>query len=72
MVNTRLIIKLIVVLAVLLFMVIMGMSNQGDVAFRFLGAKSEPGKAAFMYFIFFSAGVFVGAVITVGLGRSSK
>ena len=70
--NTRLIVKLIVVLAVLLFMVIMGMSNQGEVTFRFLGAKSGPLKAAFMYFIFFAAGVFVGAVITVGIGRSSK
>ena len=72
--NGRLWIKLIFVLAVLLFMVLMGMSNQDMVQFRLkpLGLESGPTSSALMYYVFFGAGVVTGAVLAVGLRRSSK
>ncbi len=64
--NTRLLLKLLFVLAVLLFMVMMGVSNQDTVTFKLLGRTFGRMSAAFMYFIFFGAGVIFGAVIATG------
>ena len=67
------VLKLAFVLAVLLFMVLMGMSNNQRVVFRLnpLGIESGEISSAIMYFMFFGAGVFTGAVLTVGGGKSS-
>ena len=61
-------IKLGVVLAVLLFMVMMGMSNQDKVIFRLnpLGYKSNEVSTAILYFLFFSGGVVMGAFLAIG------
>lgn len=66
--NARLFMKFIVVLAVLLFMVMMGMSNGDPVRFKLTPLSYESGavKSAFMYFIFFAVGAFTGLVLAVG------
>ena len=68
-VNARLLIKLVFVLAVLLFMVMMGMSNHHPTRFKLdkFGWDFET-QAAIMYFIFFGVGLITGAVIAVGGG----
>ena len=71
--NMRLAAKLIFVLAVLLFMVMMGMSNRHTVAFHlkpfFTDAKAT---ASIMYFVFFGVGIITGAVLAVGAWSSRK
>jgi uncharacterized membrane protein YciS (DUF1049 family) len=66
--------KFLVVIAVLLFMVMMGMSNSDPVRFKLvpLSYESGPVKSAFMYFIFFAVGAFTGLVIAVGSGGRSS
>jgi MFS superfamily sulfate permease-like transporter len=66
----RLIVKVIVVLAALLFMVMTGMSNPDQVTFRLtpLGLTSGMIPAALMYFICFAVGVIAGAVLAMGSG----
>ena len=65
--HARLLVKLLFVLAVLLFMVLMGMSNTEKVTFT-LRQLSFTGQttAAIMYFIFFGVGVLTGGVLAVG------
>ena len=72
--NARLLMKFVVVLAVLLFMVMMGMSNGDPVRFKLvpLSYESGPIKSAFMYFIFFAVGAFTGLVLAVGSGGKSS
>lgn len=72
--NVRLFMKFVVVLAVLLFMVMMGMSNGDPVRFKLvpLSYESGPIKSAFMYFIFFAVGAFTGLVLAVGTGGKSS
>ena len=72
--NSRLWFKLIFALAVLLFMVMMGISNDDMVQFRLnpLGIESGQVRSALMYFIFFGAGAVTGAVLLLGAWRSSK
>ncbi len=71
--TTRLWVKVILVLAVLLFMVMMGMSNDQTVTFRLkpFGVKSSQ-RSAIMYFAFFGAGVITGAVLAAGPSRSAR
>ena len=70
--NARHVVKLLVVLAVLLFMVMMGMSNGDPVRFKLLSYTSDPIKSAFMYFTFFAVGAFTGLVLAVGSGGKSS
>ena len=72
--TARLWIKVVFVLALLLFMVMMGMSNNGQVTFRLKPLGIEWGKVslAIMYFIFFGAGLVAGAILVVGPGRLDK
>ena len=67
--NARLLMKFVVVIAVMLFMVMMGMSNDQPARFKLtkLGVDVVD-KAAIMYFIFFAVGAFTGLVIAVGTG----
>ena len=69
--TTRMWVKLIVVLAVLLFMVLMGMSNDQTATFRLFDREGTT-QAAIMYFIFFGVGVVTGAVLALGSGKSSR
>jgi uncharacterized membrane protein YciS (DUF1049 family) len=70
--NTRLVMKLALILAVMLFMVIMGMSNHDAITFKFnlFGYTSPKVTAALMYFIFFSVGVLTGGLLATGGGAS--
>jgi uncharacterized membrane protein YciS (DUF1049 family) len=72
-VNARLFLKLVVVLAIMLFMVMMGLSNDHPARFKLakVGWEFEI-NAALMYFIFFGAGVLAGAMIASGGGKSSS
>ena len=72
--NTRMWLKLGIVLAALLFMALMGMSNNDLVRFRLdpLGLETGKVRSAIMYYIFFGAGVVTGAVLALGPLRSSK
>jgi hypothetical protein len=68
----RMIFKFVFVLAVLLFMVQMGMSNgTGEADFKLnlfnISTKAQP---AMMYFIFFGAGLLTGGVLALGGGKS--
>ncbi|MGO8703043.1 MAG: hypothetical protein ACLQVA_04430 [Candidatus Brocadiia bacterium] len=67
--NARLLMKFAVVVAVMLFMVMMGMSNDQPARFKLtrLGVDVVD-KAAIMYFVFFAVGAFTGLVIAVGTG----
>ena len=68
--NARTFMKFVVVLAVLLFMLMMGMSNWDPVRFKLtpLNYESAPIKSAFMYFIFFAVGALTGWVLALGTG----
>ena len=70
--NARLLMKFVVCIAVLLFMVLMGMTNNDPVRFKMLGHESDPIKSAIMYFIFFAVGAFTGLVLAVGTGGKSS
>ena len=71
--NARLFLKLVVVLAIMLFMVMMGLSNDHPARFKLakVGWEFEI-NAALMYFIFFGAGVLAGAVIASGGGKPAS
>ena len=64
--------KVLFVLAVLLFMVIMGMSYRGEVNFRLMGREVGQLPAAILYFVFFGVGLISGAILAVGWRKSGK
>ena len=71
--NARLLMKFAVVVAVMLFMVMMGMSNDQPARFKLTRFGVDVvDKAAIMYFIFFAVGAFTGLVIAVGTGGKSS
>ena len=76
--NARLIFKFVFIIAVLLFMVMMGMSNNMPIAFHLnpLNLHTDQISAALMFFIFFGAGLVTGGVMALGPGgkgsKSSK
>ena len=71
--NAKLVMKFVVVLAVLLFMVMMGLSNAHPARLKLekIGIDFEV-NAAIMYFIFFAVGAITGLVLAVGVGDSKK
>lgn len=64
--NTRLLLKFLFVIAVLFFMVLMGMQNRVPVKFFLLNYESKTLPTAIMYFIFFGAGLLTGGVLALG------
>jgi len=64
--------RVLFILAVLLFMVIMGMSNRETVNFELVNREIGALPAAILYFIFFGVGLVSGAVLAVGWRRSGK
>ena len=70
--NKRLWFKIVFVLVVLLFMVLMGMSNKEKAQFSLFGKELFTATSALMYFLFFSVGVVAGAVVAVGPSRAFK
>jgi uncharacterized integral membrane protein len=66
--NTKLLLKTALLIAVLLLLVIMGMYNRQTVELSMppLLSKIFKLRAAFMYFGFFAIGVLCGALLTAG------
>ena len=73
--NTKLLLKTVFLIAVLLLLVLMGMSNTQPVELRMalLLPRAQRQPAALMYFGFFALGVLSGTVLTAGSkgGKSS-
>jgi uncharacterized integral membrane protein len=73
--NSKLLLKTLFVIAILLLLVIMGMNNADEVSLKMppLFSKAKKLPAAFMYFGFFAIGVLSGTILTAGRkGGSSK
>ena len=65
--NTKLLLKTVFLIAVLLLLVIMGMHNGQSVDLRMPPIfKGVTQPAAFMYFAFFALGVLSGTILTAG------
>ena len=65
--NTKLILKTVFLLAILLLLVLMGMKNPQRVSLLMPPLFREfSTQAAFMYFGFFALGVLTGTVLTAG------
>jgi uncharacterized integral membrane protein len=66
--NTKLLLKTILLIAILSLLVIMGMNNQQTVELAMppLLPKVQKLPAAFMYFGFFAVGVLTGTLLTAG------
>jgi uncharacterized integral membrane protein len=71
--NTKLLLKTILLIAILLLLVIMGMNNRQTVELSMppLLPKVQKFPAAIMYFGFFALGFLSGTLITAG-GKGSR
>ncbi len=69
--NTKLLVKTIFIIAVLLLLVLMGMNNPKPVEILLppILKKAQRLPAAEMYFGFFAVGVICGTVLTAGGGK---
>jgi uncharacterized integral membrane protein len=74
--NSKLLLKVLFLMAVLLLLVLMGMNNQHRVQFYLepILGKGIKAPAAIMYFAFFAIGVISATILNVGKkgGSSSK
>ncbi|MCX8156098.1 MAG: hypothetical protein N3J91_06605 [Verrucomicrobiae bacterium] len=75
--NTKLLLKTLFLILVLLALVLMGMENRQTVEFSMPPVLSSKIKqpAAIMYYVFFAIGVLTGTILTAGSkggGRSQK
>lgn len=66
--NSKMLLKTLLLIAILLLLVIMGMNNQQTAELRMspLLSKVQKLPAAFMYFGFFAVGVLSGTLLTAG------
>ena len=69
--NTKLLLKTVFFIVVLLLLVLMGMHNRGTVDFTLPPVLKQQIKqpAALMYYAFFAVGVLTGTIMTAGIGR---
>ncbi len=69
--TTKLVLKTLFLIVILLLLVLMGMNNKDMVTFalRPLMSKSISQPAALMYFAFFAVGVLSGTILTAGSGK---
>jgi uncharacterized integral membrane protein len=69
--NTKLLLKTVFFIAVLLLLVLMGMHNRGTVDFTLppILKQHVQQPAALMYYAFFAVGVLTGTIMTAGVGR---
>jgi hypothetical protein len=72
--NTKVLLKTIFLIAILLLLVIMGMNNRRDVELAMPPLWSKPQKlpGAIMYFGFFGIGVLSGTILTSGTREAEK
>jgi len=68
--NTKLLLKTVLLIAILLLLVIMGMNNRQTVELTMppVLPKVQRLPAAIMYFAFFAVGVLSGTLLTAGKG----
>ncbi len=69
--NAKLLFKTVFLIVVLLFLVLMGMNNQGTISFSLppVLPKTVSQPAAIMYFAFFAIGFITGTFVTAGGGK---
>jgi uncharacterized integral membrane protein len=69
--NSKLLLKTLFLILVLLLLVLMGMHNRSTVNFTLppLLNRVIQQPAALMYFAFFAVGVVTGTILTAGVGR---
>jgi uncharacterized integral membrane protein len=69
--NTKLLLKTLLAIFVALLLVLMGMNNPYQVAFRLppLIKDAVNGPAALMYFAFFAVGLLTGVCLMAGSGK---
>ena len=69
--NTKLLLKTVVLILLLLLLVLIGLNNRQSVAFLLppLITKSVQLPAALMYFVCFAVGLLAGTLLTAGGGR---
>ena len=72
--DAKLFLKTIFLIVVLLFLVLIGMENRGEVEFALKPLLSNKVKlpSALMYFAFFAIGVLTGTILTAGSGKGGK
>ena len=72
--NTKLLLKTVVLILLLLLLVLIGLNNRQSVAFLLppLINKSVQLPAALMYFVFFALGLLAGTLLTSGGGRKGS
>lgn len=72
--NSKLLLKTVFLILVLLLLVLMGMYNRGRVDFLLPPLINKPitQPSALMYFAFFAGGVLTGTILTAGSGSKGK
>jgi uncharacterized integral membrane protein len=69
--TTKLVLKTLFLIVILLLLVLMGMNNRAMVTFALppLLSRAINQPAAIMYFAFFAVGVLTGTILTAGGGK---
>jgi uncharacterized integral membrane protein len=69
--TTKLVLKTLFLIVILLLLVLMGMNNRAMVTFALppLLSRAINQPAAIMYFAFFAVGVLTGTILTAGSGK---
>ena len=72
--NVIMLLKTVFVTAILLLLVLIGLNNSAPVDFNLppLLAAQVKQPAALMYFAFFAVGLLTGAVLSIGIRKSSR
>jgi hypothetical protein len=72
--NIIMLIKTVVVVGVFALLVLIGLNNSTPVDFSLppIISKAVNKPAAIMYFSFFAAGLLTGAVLSIGIRKSSR
>ena len=72
--NIIMLIKTVFIAGILLLLVLIGLNNNAPVDFKLPPLLSSVVKqpAAIMYFAFFAIGLITGAVLSIGIRKSSK
>ena len=72
--NIIMLIKTVFITGILLLLVLIGLNNSAPVDFKLPPLLSSVVKqpAAIMYFAFFAIGLVTGAVLSIGIRKSSK
>ena len=72
--NVIMLIKTVLVTAILLLLVLIGLNNSNPIDFNLppLTTATVKQPAALMYFGFFAVGLLTGAILSIGIRKSSR